>query len=250
MIFASDLDRTLVFSNNSSELPENYNVIEYRDGGNFGFMESRDLGRLSIISSRLDFVPITSRSIEQLNRIKFDQHGVRVRYAVVDSGFGVYVDGKLDLTWDSHVRSVIDERSLSKLVRLVEGIGVVITKRFEYAVRLNFIDEVKFGQLVEIVGRFNHTFRIVSDRKHITVIFKGIDKRYALDYVCGLADDDGLLVVAGDSEFDEWMLEMADIGLYCGDSDHLNNRSVMKSGMEGYKNVGWVLNNVWELLES
>ena len=249
MIFASDLDRTLIFSNNSSELPENFDVIEYRDGGNFGFMESRDLGRLSIISSRLDFVPITSRSIEQLNRIKFDRHGVRFRYAVVDSGFGVYVDGKLDLAWDRHVRSVIDEKSLSNLVRLIEGIGIVINKRFEYAVRLNLIDEVKFDQLVEIVGAFDHTFRIVSDRKHVTVIFKGIDKRYTLDYVCGLADDDGLLVVAGDSEFDEWMLEMADVGLYCGDSGHLTKRSVIKSCVEGHKNARWVLDNVWELLE-
>ena len=247
MIFASDIDRTLVFSTNSSDLPECYEVIEERKGDVISFMESGDLKSLKELSEYVEFVPVTSRNIEQLNRLRFDEFGIRYRYAVVDSGFKVYFDGELDYEWDNYMRSKLVYGRLSELVSLLCKHEFTIKTHFDFGIRLDLLDADERNRFDDLLIEFGDEFRVVSDHRYVTVMYSFVDKSYALEYVRKKLDDE-FVVFAGDSEFDEMLLTNADVGLYCG-FEGLEG-DFYRSYRDGYLNVSWVLGHVRRLINS
>lgn len=102
MIFASDLDRTLIYSNKFTQgFSEQIEAVE--TGKYSSYMTKNAAELLKNIAGRTLFVPCTTRTIEQYLRIGFFQSEIRPKYAIVSNGANLLVDGALDITYQNDV---------------------------------------------------------------------------------------------------------------------------------------------------
>lgn len=96
IVFASDLDNTLLFSRKYAL--ETDLCVEYLEGKPQGYLTQDTPRYLEQIMQRALFVPVTSRSVEQYRRIQFPD-SCRPRYAVTANGGILLVDGEIDRQW-------------------------------------------------------------------------------------------------------------------------------------------------------
>lgn len=96
MIFASDLDNTLLFSRKHAV--DTDRCVEYLDGAPQGYLTEDTPRYLEQIMGRGLFIPVTSRSVEQYKRIQFPAP-CRPRYAVTTNGAILLIDGEIDRQW-------------------------------------------------------------------------------------------------------------------------------------------------------
>lgn len=102
MIFASDLDRTLIYSEASrgTEVPQEEMVpVETNKGRYISFMSQTAIRLLTELSSKVLFVPVTTRTVEQYRRIFLFQETIIPRYAVTSNGGTILIDGEPDPVW-------------------------------------------------------------------------------------------------------------------------------------------------------
>lgn len=115
MIFASDLDQTLIFSKRRLEhLPEEERVvIEYKDGEPLSYMSRRSQELLKQVSTKCTFIPITTRIMDQYKRIDLGVFKERVPYAIISNGGRVLIDGVDDPFWRDHISTGLKEECLT-----------------------------------------------------------------------------------------------------------------------------------------
>lgn len=96
ILFASDLDNTLMFSHRQRE--EGDVCVERLEGRQQGFCTRRTLELLARAAERCLFVPVTSRSVEQYLRIQWPED-CRPRYAAAANGGVLLEEGRADPAW-------------------------------------------------------------------------------------------------------------------------------------------------------
>jgi hypothetical protein len=103
LLAASDLDQTLVFSSRSAQadVADLVPVEEYR-GGTISWVTPGAWATLADLVASGGFVPVTTRTVEQYQRIRWPEGPPR--YAVCANGGVVLVDGVPDPGWDAAVR--------------------------------------------------------------------------------------------------------------------------------------------------
>jgi len=102
VLVACDLDRTLIYSARSAALPPGFDrpvvcVERYADADQ-SFVTAAALAGLVELSARAEFVPATTRTRAQAERVRFPGVGVP-RYQIVANGGCVLVDGEPDAGW-------------------------------------------------------------------------------------------------------------------------------------------------------
>lgn len=108
LLVASDLDRTLIYSEAAMRLGEAVPspvCVETYDGRPTSFISPTALERLGELSRRMPFVPVTTRTVEQYRRIRLD--GVRVRHAVTTNGAVLLEDGEPCPQWQRRVEEAL-----------------------------------------------------------------------------------------------------------------------------------------------
>lgn len=122
MIFASDLDRTIIYSNkfiNDDVKDHNIKNIEIYNNEEISFVTEEGIGKLKDISKKILFVPVTTRTIEQFNRIRFSEHLIDFKYVVTSNGGNIIVDGQVDKEYNLKVKKKIeDSYSIEAMVEL------------------------------------------------------------------------------------------------------------------------------------
>lgn len=158
MIFAADLDRTLIFSARRLDPLGPVTVpAEWRQNEPFGFMTGRALRSLLALSARTAFFVNTLRGLEQARRVGFISGG-RCRYLALQNGLYLYRDGAEDRDWAAHVRRTVSDLPLD----LSGGIDQVLahlpgveclSKRYEY-LAVFFVEEDAFddGACAQLAG--------------------------------------------------------------------------------------------------
>lgn len=110
-MIASDLDRTLIYSAGTLQLPtedeESPNLIsvEMLDGRPNSFMTMAASRRLAELSRVAVFVPITTRTMAQYRRVRFPD--VAPSYAITSNGGNILVHGEPDSRWHRSTASAI-----------------------------------------------------------------------------------------------------------------------------------------------
>ncbi|MBO1623717.1 HAD family hydrolase [Bacillus arachidis] len=102
MIFASDLDQTLIYSRKSFRASiddEHIQLIETLDNKEISFMTHTAISLLKELQLQAQFIPVTTRTIEQFQRITLFQTEVVPEYAITSNGGNILHNGKLDATW-------------------------------------------------------------------------------------------------------------------------------------------------------
>lgn len=199
----TDLDNTIIFSHRH-EIGEREPVEEI-NGKKQAYMTKRGYELLQN-TAHDQFIPITSRTLAQYRRISFYCDGSIPRYALIDNGGILLVEGKADTEWLNETTEMIaeDRAALNEFVRL-----------FSTSADIKWQDDMVLfvktdGSLEEIdtavrdlgLMTFRHMNKIYvcSDKLTKGKAIRRFKKRYPID--CTIA--------AGDSEVDLSMIPEAD----------------------------------------
>lgn len=126
ILFASDLDNTLLFSWRHRQ--EGDVCVEWLDGREQGFCTPGSLAMLAKLNRELLFIPVTSRSVEQYRRIAWPA-ACRPRYAVTTNGGILLAEGEVDRQWLARTRELIEPWQ-NELRELAERLAqVAVSKR-------------------------------------------------------------------------------------------------------------------------
>ena len=213
MIFLSDLDRTLIFSYKRLS-PENL-CVEKKDGKELSYMTHRSAKLFSELVEKVTFVPITTRSREQYERIIFPG-GYVPRYAIIDNGANLLVDGIPDSEWRKEFREAF-LRSADEINACREFLQKERSVYFKITVVDDSFLFTKSREPAETLERMCRNVRIAhtsfyQNGEKLYVIPNGISKERASEKLKELLQGE-ILAAAGDSLFDEQMLRRADIAI-------------------------------------
>jgi len=134
MIFASDLDRTLIYSRKLIEDKDKRIVlVERYEGKELSFMRIDVIEKLIKINGKILFVPVTTRTIDQYKRIFIMEEKIKPTYAVVSNGGNIIINGKVDMEW----RNLIEEK-----LTMVESHNIVKEKFLESFFNIQWIKKL------------------------------------------------------------------------------------------------------------
>lgn len=112
MLFASDLDRTLIYSEQFVE-KDQVAVKAVEHGSYTSYMTIRAIQMVQQVARQILFVPCTTRTVAQYQRIQFFQNEVTFKYAVVSNGGNLLVDGEIDHGYRQNLVKEVQQNCLS-----------------------------------------------------------------------------------------------------------------------------------------
>lgn len=107
-LLAVDLDRTLIYSKRARSLgPDGQPVecVEVHDGKPASFVTATAAAELVALAERAVLVPVTTRVIEQYQRVHLP--GPAPRFAIAANGGTLLVDGRVDRRWSRGVERAL-----------------------------------------------------------------------------------------------------------------------------------------------
>jgi len=225
MLFASDLDQTLIYSHKtfiSKEIDEQIRPVERLDDRFISYMTHRALCKLSEVSKRVLFVPVTTRTKLQYQRINFLDYDITHQYAVTSNGGTIFSEGVEDKDWSQLVlegrdnclaaRDLIDKfDEISHPSWVIKDSGKLADNLFYYC--LIEREKIPVTELAafKIWASENNWELSVQGRK-LYLVPLNVNKKAAIYYI---QEKEGMsrVVAAGDSSLDLDMLKAADLAL-------------------------------------
>ena len=223
VLVASDLDRTLIYSRAavaeySCDVP--LTAVETRAGVDVSFLTAESARLLSELSARALVVPVTTRTPEQLARVRLP---IPAGYAIAANGGCLVRNGVIDADWQAEVtRRVAQVAPLDEIraqltavcrqpwtVRLTQAAGL-----FCYAV----VDRAALppGFLAEITAwAAERGWTTSLQGRKLYCVPRTLTKSAAVAEVVRRVSADTVLA-AGDSLLDIDLLEHADSGVHPG----------------------------------
>lgn len=221
LIFASDLDRTLIYSNNflGPEL-NNTIIVEKKDDAALSHMTNKSIDLLNLISERLIFIPTTTRSLEQFNRINIFRDRIYTKYAVVANGGIILKNNSIDLNWtkliQDRMRKIPPPKDLINQFQFFFKSEDINSYRccdnlFLYAVlKTNTANEENYLKLEQLSNKIGYT--VIKNGRKIYIIPSFLNKWEPVKYIMNLENEKNL-ICAGDSMLDLPMLINSNYGV-------------------------------------
>ena len=215
MIYATDLDRTLIFSGKflgdnprASVVP-----VEYREDGKvISYMSTRVIKALKSARKckNLKFVAVTTRSIAEVMRVQLP---IEFDYIICANGGVILENGKVNRCFDECIYHQFEVNDLYKAVDFLKGLDIVTNNPRivdDSYVFCKTNDEKQFNEIVkQWVLENDLRLYVVVQRGKCYLIPVAISKEYTLRWLSKYIGDNEVLAV-GDSELDIPMLEVAD----------------------------------------
>jgi len=223
MIFASDLDQTMIYSPKSfrtlpgESLPP-IQCVEIYDGREISFMAKSAIAKLKQIAARHYFIPVTTRTIDQYRRIFLFDEEIVPAYAVVSNGGNILINGSVDLDWQRTMAMQMAQMCLCSEDMLASfnelshaswaGSMKMADGLFYYCIIER--DRVPLAQLDSFAtwAQGQHWNVSMQGRK-LYLVPEVINKWSGVDYIRNLLQEKRV-VTAGDSLLDLYMLQQAD----------------------------------------
>ncbi len=246
ILFNSDLDNTLIYSY-KREINEEKCCVEIYQKREVSFMSNTSIDLLHKLCQRICFVPTTTRTIEQYQRINL---GIGIpEYALVCNGGILLVNGVIDPTWYEESLVLIKEcqselqHSIELLkkdpncsfeIRFIEDL-FVFTKSDNPDITIEYLSGELNLTLVDIFHNGTKVYVMPQKLTKGNAILRLKDKLMA-----------NTIIAAGDSEFDISMLNVADIALapkqlmaniYMKYNNSKNANIIVHEGEELFSNV-------------
>ncbi|KUO70833.1 MAG: haloacid dehalogenase [Desulfosporosinus sp. BRH_c37] len=223
MLFASDLDQTLIYSPKTfinKEIEEQIRPVERLDDRYISYMTQNALSALKEIARRILFVPVTTRTKLQYQRINFLDYDITYQYAITSNGGTIFSKGVEDKDWSQLVLSgrakcLAVEDLIHKFDEIahpswvIKDSGKLADDLFYYC--LIEREKIPVTELAafKIWANENNWELSVQGRK-LYLVPRNINKNAAIQYV---KEKEGMIHVAaaGDSLLDLEMLRAADL---------------------------------------
>lgn len=222
MLFVSDLDQTLIYSHRTlmnPEVLEQARPVEWLEDRYISFMTQNALSKLRNLSSTTLFVPVTTRTKVQYQRINLRQYGIVHQYAVTSNGGTIFNQGVEDVDWTQHILTGREHcLGVDELVRkfeeitdpswVIKGSGKLADDLFYYC--LIDRENIPLAELAAFKLWANDSnWELSVQGRKLYLVPKNINKRAAVQYI---REREGVkyVVAAGDSLLDLEMLRAAD----------------------------------------
>lgn len=217
ILFASDLDNTLIHSYKHREESDICAELYQNREQSFMSSEAAELFRKMIQQKNICFLPVTTRSVAQYQRIFFPE-GYRPEFALTANGHILLVHDEIESEWYSAAK----EKSQPYLSELERFEGILLEdERFRHVSIADGMFIACACETAELADAclkaYQHSTILQAFRTGRKVYFfqPGSDKGTALQqFIHRNAFD--LVIAAGDSEMDIPMLNHADIRLFRG----------------------------------
>lgn len=213
MIFASDLDRTLVYSNRAiEELGKDdqfvLKPVEKRNHNWVAYMTESSYLALKELSLSSLFIPVTTRTTEQFNRFSIFKEDIPIKYAITSNGANIIYQGKLMEDWSLHIMNRMRDESVTQeeLFFKLKKAGLQFDGQMKQAENLFFYFILNSLPPASDLKAFNEVailngWRISIQGKKLYFIPRAISKGDALEYISNREGKE-VLAGAGDSVLD------------------------------------------------
>ena len=204
ILFACDLDGTLIHS--YKKFRDGDICVEIYEGREQSFISPRAFELLKKISAQVIFVPVTTRSIAQYQRI-FWTEDFRPRYAMVANG-AIFLDGEQKIFYREIVAPYENELNFQREKYSADenfNICRIVDESFLFLRCRDDIDAEKI--------HFDTNLIVQRNGKKIYLFPPELSKGAALNLLIKKFSPDKIFA-AGDSEIDLPMLELADVAFH------------------------------------
>ena len=251
VILCTDLDNTMIYSH-KHDIGEEKLCVEIYNNREISFITENTQKLLNEVRRRMLVVPVTTRTMEQYNRINL---GVgEFEYALTCNGGILLRNGKSDENWYSESLNMVKDSS-SEMKRAIE-----ILKRDEnVSFEIRFISDLfvftKSDMPYETIKRLSaeldvEKVDVFDNGSKVYVVPKELNKGNAVKRLKRLIEH-SVIIAAGDSNFDISMLKAADYVIYpeelnienigakgtvCG-AEELLSEKTLRTALEIYENL-------------
>ena len=239
MLFASDLDQTLIYSRRfieelEQERANKLRMIEIYDGKEISWITENTIQKLKDVCQRALFVPITTRTIAQFSRISLFHKEIRPKYVVTSNGGNILENGSINKDWNTQVKKGIKHNCLPMPDILREFSKIkhdewvnsqkIADDLFVYCIvkndKLPQKEIQAFAKWAEIKN-----WRVFLHGRKLYIIPNVVNKGDALKYIQGLENKE-IIIAAGDSLLDLDMLKCAHLPIIAGHGEVLQSKEV------------------------
>ncbi len=243
IIFASDIDNTLMFSH--KHRMESDICVEILNGKEQGFCTPNAFAVLEEIAKKALFVPVTTRSIEQYQRICFPKYCMP-KYALTTNGAILLVNGEIDTQWYQESKQIADtwKSALSQMEKQLSNIQEI--KRFR------MIDDMYLFAACDNAEDAEKSKSYFDGKTDLHIAVSGrkvyffppmLDKGTAIDRLRKKLLP-SYIISAGDSNIDIPMFDMADISIFIKQYTIQNKKMICYPGNTVRDYTKFVLENV------
>ncbi|WP_028389849.1 HAD hydrolase family protein [Bacillus cihuensis] len=268
MIFASDLDQTLIYSIRSMRLREDrpkpaMRVVEKRGEREISYMTLHAIEILKKVADKMMFLPVTTRTVEQFRYINLFQDEIVPPLAVTSNGGNILVNGKIDEEWQRKIKVKLENEALS---------GEEMLKHFSELANNNWVnsqhtaDELFHYCLIERemapLDELMHFKEMIDQQgwkmslqgRKLYFVPKAVNKWDAVAYIKEKSNRE-FVAAAGDSLLDLSMLEVADYAIspIHGELSEMGNsvvnKTIHRTDQKGILAAEDILNQVLRIYE-
>lgn len=230
VLFASDLDRTLIYPLRTLPMGHNATVVEHHHGRGVTVATAETLRALRELAARDAFVAVTTRSRTQLERVSPVWQLAVQGWAICSDGATLLHQGDVDPDWNARVDDICAasaplEEGLEVFKREVGSPDTArwvatlydCDRRFLYA---TIVDAEKPDGLEHHAQRAFAPlgWKAVRHGRKLYAMPTGIGKAAAVRYLCERLQVDTLLA-AGDSVLDAEVMQDADVAWCPSDAE-------------------------------
>lgn len=238
MIYASDLDRTLIYSQSFLDIhPANIEVVLVDKSKVDSYMAKCVAEQLEDLTSNtvVRFIPVTARSIAEYKRINFPFK--QPEYAITTCGGKILHNGEPMQEWEAEIAKSIDSDELEEVVNQLDKLSSTNYKSKAIDGVYAFSKSSDLQQTKIEIAELNKTyphFKFSLDKHKVYAIPKCVGKDIALTWIKHYLNEDKV-AASGDSTFDVPMLIIADIAIvpshrYIKDQELKNMEFIEVSG--------------------
>ncbi|MDE6520811.1 MAG: HAD hydrolase family protein [Ruminococcus sp.] len=228
IFFACDLDNTLIYSYKKKE--DGYICVEINKGMEQGFMTQYVYNNFIAMTKKVRFIPVTTRSVEQYNRIHFP-HDYIPEYALVSNGATLIHNGTIQTNWNLIEKNSSLENQLKEVYSRYKNDKRftncrIIDESYVYVYCADDTDAEKTA--IELAEAVDMTVELSG--KKIYFFPENLNKGNAVKKLNDIIGSDSI-ISAGDSSMDCTMLDIADKAVIPADFDMslIKNRCFVKS---------------------
>lgn len=218
LLLTSDLDRTLIFSNRTKLVDGEYLAIEQLKGIDSSFMSTMTHRYLTELLPLINFVPVTTRSREQYERLTVFQTDIKPKFAVTTNGGTILINGEVDTNWQTQIAEkmaalpLLFEQLLEKFAVYLANPSVMRVDPVDGLFFVSYLDLEQFEksgmeQFKQSLEMYNWTCYLQGRKLYIMPDF--LTKGAAVQYIKSM-DNYDWHGAAGDSQQDVSMMEIAD----------------------------------------
>ncbi|MBE5812936.1 MAG: hypothetical protein E7314_04705 [Clostridiales bacterium] len=214
MIFATDLDNTMIFSHRLIHGAESQvQCVEYYNGKPLTYMTHTSIAKLNSITQKINVIPITTRSIAQFHRIEIFS---KLPIVVVDNGGTIFQKGVAHKDWENHISGILKNYNFDDVLKIFSTLpGLTLSPRL---VDGKFVfaksDETDLCKQILQSKLNTKIWQISFQGKKIYAIPTDISKGNALKFINEqLLNNNDPVISAGDSNLDLSMLEYSDYSI-------------------------------------